>query len=113
MSLNIKKISLSILSIFISLLPLAVSAAGFVHCDVCTFEDLKKMAGSIMNWIVIISIPIAAGVFAWAGFLLMTTSIAGKKEEAKKMIGKVFWGLIFILGAWLIVNTIMKAITKL
>lgn len=57
-----------------------------------------------------ISIPIAAGVFAWAGFTYMTTAVMDQKSYAKSMINKVFIGLVFILSAWIIVNTITNTL---
>ncbi|KKR29900.1 MAG: hypothetical protein UT61_C0019G0017 [Candidatus Woesebacteria bacterium GW2011_GWA1_39_8] len=59
-----------------------------------------------------IAVPVAAGVFAWAGFKLMTTGIADEKSAAKEMIWKVFIGLVFILAAWIIVGTIIKALLR-
>lgn len=54
--------------------------------------------------------PVAAGVFAWAGFTYMTTGIVDKKSEARSMINKVFIGFIVILSAWIIVNTITNTL---
>jgi hypothetical protein len=57
-------------------------------------------------------VPVAAGVFAWAGIKLMTTGVADEKSAAKAMIWKVFIGLVFILAAWIIVGTIIKALLQ-
>ena len=76
----------------------------------CDLNFLLEMVDKIITWIIMISIPVAAGVFAWAGILYMTTGIAGKKEEAKKILIKVFWGLVFILASWLIVTTITNTL---
>jgi hypothetical protein len=76
----------------------------------CGFQDLIKLVDNIMGWIIMISTPVAAGVFAWAGFLLMTTAVADKKSKAKSMMQKVFIGFFFILAAWVIVKTITFAL---
>lgn len=78
----------------------------------CGYNDLLALVNSIINWIIIVSIPVAAGVFAWAGFTYMTTGISDQKSYAKAMIWKVFIGLVFILAAWIIVGTIIKALLK-
>src|SRR3989344_9072605 len=78
----------------------------------CGYGDLLKLVNNIINWIIMISVPVAAGVFAWAGFKLMTTGIADEKSAAKEMIWKVFIGLVFILAAWIIVGTIIKALLR-
>lgn len=60
-----------------------------------------------------ISFPVAAGVLAWAGFIMMTSGDnAGKRSEAKKMILKVFIGFAFILSAWIIVGTITNTLLR-
>lgn len=76
----------------------------------CGFSDLLKLVDNLLRWIVMISIPVSAGVFAWAGFQLMTTGIADKRSQAKSMMIKVFIGFVFILSAWLIVGTILDAL---
>jgi zinc transporter ZupT len=54
--------------------------------------------------------PVAAGVFAWAGFTYMTTGVVDERTKAKNMIQKVFLGFVFILAAWLLVSTILNAL---
>lgn len=78
----------------------------------CGYNDLLQLVNNIINWIIIVSIPVAAGVFAWAGFKFMTTGIVDERTAAKAMIWKVFIGLVFILAAWIIVGTIIKALLK-
>ena len=118
MQIKNKKIQI-LLPIFLALIiimPVFVNAqGGFVPCGgkgqhECGYYDLMRLVNNIINWIIMISIPVAAGVFAWAGILYMTTGIVGKKEEAKKMLWKVFWGLVIILSAWLIVTTLTGAL---
>lgn len=76
----------------------------------CGYNDLLQLVNNIINWIIMIAVPVAAGVLAWAGFKYMTTGISDQKSEAKKMIQKVCIGLVFILAAWLIVSTILNAL---
>lgn len=76
----------------------------------CDYGYLIQLVNNIINWMVVISVPVSAGVFAWAGILYMTSAGSSKKEDAKKMLTKVFWGFVFILSAWIIVTTITKAL---
>ena len=57
-----------------------------------------------------ISVPVAAGVFAWAGFKYMTSAVVDQKAAAKAMLQKVFIGFVVILAAWLIVTTITNTL---
>lgn len=78
----------------------------------CNFNFLLQLVNNIIKWIIMISVPVAAGVFAWAGFTYMTTGISDKKSEAKAMLEKVFIGFVAILAAWIIVGTVIKALLK-
>jgi len=76
----------------------------------CGYRDLLSLVNNIINWVIMISVPIAAGVFAWAGFIYMTTGVADQKSYAKDMIQKVFLGFVAILAAWIIVTTITNTL---
>jgi hypothetical protein len=92
---------------------LIVFADPIIPCtNDCGFNDLLKLVNNIINWIIMISTPVAAGVFAWAGIIYMTTGIADKKSEAKNMLQKVAIGFVFILAAWIIIGTIVKALLQ-
>lgn len=77
----------------------------------CGYEDLLGLINRVINWIIVIAVPVAAGVFAWAGLNVMLNSDnPGKRSEGIKMMRQVFVGLVFILAAWLIVGTILNAL---
>jgi hypothetical protein len=102
-----------ILLLLIIVIPVFVSAQIIPNCSPnCGYNDLLTLVNNIINWIIWIAVPVAAGVFAWAGIKLMTTGVADEKSAAKAMIWKVFIGLVFILAAWIIVGTIIKALLQ-
>ncbi|MEK7116860.1 MAG: hypothetical protein AAB837_01705 [Patescibacteria group bacterium] len=125
MTQTLKKF-LPFLILFILIMPVLIFAQGpFVPCGgniidangnitgkqpECGYQDLLKLVNNIINWIIMISVPVAAGVFAWAGFIYMTTGISDQKSYAKDMMWKVAKGLVFILAAWIIVNTITNTL---
>lgn len=76
----------------------------------CGYNDLLQLIKNILGWLLVVSVPVATGVIAWAGFVYMTSGIADKKSEAKSMLAKVFIGFVFILSAWLIVSTLINAL---
>jgi len=116
-----KLVSFLFLSLFL-FVPFFVKAAdtGLVSSDCgylvngklieCGYANLLTLINTIINWIITISIPISAGVFAWAGLKYMTTAVADQKSEAKAMIRKVLIGFAIILAAWIIVSTILNAL---
>lgn len=111
---------LPILMILFLLLPIFSFAQGtppstrIVPCDGpdCGFDDLMQLLNNIIKYIILISVPIAACVIAYAGFIIMTSGVSDRISEAKRMIQKVVIGFVFVLGAWIIVNTILFALLK-
>lgn len=95
--------------------PNFVFAAFIPECgkyNNCGYQDLMTMVNNIISWVILISIPVSSIVFAYAGFILMTTGVADKKSQAKAMLWKVFVGMIFILSAWLLVTTITNNLLR-
>lgn len=102
-----KKIFFNIIFSMIFMAPILTSGDGFVPCtDNCGYKDLIIMINNIIDWVVKISIPLAAVIFAYAGFLYMLTGIKDEKARARIIFKNVLIGFIFILSAWIIVTTI-------
>ncbi|MBU1246475.1 pilin [Patescibacteria group bacterium] len=117
--LKIKKCPQYILTVIVLyFLPIIAGADGLVPCGgelpelPCTYNDLLILVNNVINYLLLnISIPLAAVMFAYAGFLMLT---AGGVEEqitkAKQLMWGVLWGLLIAFGAWVIVNTILDAL---
>jgi hypothetical protein len=86
---------------------------GLITCDgieeECDFEKLLLAINKIIRFIVfVIGVPIVTLSFAYAGFLMVTSGgNPSKKDEAKSIIGNAVVGLIVLLGAWIIVRTVL------
>jgi len=71
--------------------------------------DLAILAQNILNAAIVISIFLAAILFAYAGLKMVTAPAnPGQRNQGKKLFYNVMVGFIIILAAWLIVNTIMS-----
>ncbi|HVV14892.1 MAG TPA: pilin [Candidatus Paceibacterota bacterium] len=111
-----------------TLLPFIASAAGIVPCGdttglapgtpqyyaaatSCQACSVIQLIQTLINFMIGLSIPIAMALFAWAGVLYFT---AATKEEniskAKSIFRSVFVGFIIVLGAYLMVETLLHAI---
>jgi hypothetical protein len=75
----------------------------------CHFWHLALIAKNIINFLIYaIAAPIAAVMFLYAGFLMLTN--AGNEEKitrAKHIFGTVFVGIVIALAAWLIITFIL------
>lgn len=101
--------------------PLSVGAEydpkiGLISCDgivdPCDFEDVLETANMMIDFLIFtLAMPLAAIIFAWAGFLFITGGAdPGKRTKAKGMMLNVVIGLVIALAAWLIVKTILLAL---
>lgn len=77
--------------------------------DECTFDYLVTLAQKVIDFLIFkIASPLAAVMFAYAGFLYVTNAgNEGKVKEAHEIFLYVFWGFVVCLAAWLTVNMIL------
>ena len=88
---------------------------GLVQCDgintVCNFDTAVATFEKIVDWILGISVSVAAISFAYAGGeMLIFPTDPGKRKDAKEVFEKTVIGLLVILSSWLVVTTIVKAL---
>ncbi len=70
----------------------------------CDLKALILLIRNIINFLFIISIPIATMAFVWTGVLLLTSQgNPAKIQRAKGIAIKVLFGFIFIIASWAIV----------
>lgn len=102
-------------------LPGAVSAAGIpdrivpCHGVDCTCADLSTVAQNIINTSIFVAIFLSAILIAWAGWKLISSKSMGSGEgvsAGKEVLSNVIIGLVIIIAAWLIVDTIVKTLTS-
>ena len=68
--------------------------------------------GNILTWAIGIGAVMALVVIMWGGILWSTSEIAHKKAEAQEWIKGAIYGLLLLLGAYLILNTINPEILQ-
>ncbi|MDE2107121.1 MAG: transglycosylase SLT domain-containing protein [Patescibacteria group bacterium] len=82
-----------------------ITATG---CNLC---NLGQLIQNIINFLIIIAVPISAALFAYAGYLYFTAvDDQGKVKQAKKIFSSVIIGLVIALSGYLIVQTLMNAL---
>jgi hypothetical protein len=109
-------------TVFVIILGLAgfnlASAEGLVPCggkgeDPCTFQDLAGPEGlisKVVNFLIFkIGVPAAAIAIMIGGWLIVTAGgNESKISNGKKIVWAAVIGLVIVLGAWLIVKTIIE-----
>jgi hypothetical protein len=116
-----KKIIKSLIPLTISLviflmliMPVVSLADGLVPCDnsagnLCDFKQLMNLVNTIIHFALFyMAIPIAAIMFAYAGFELVSSGGSTEKRGlAKKVFTDAVIGLVLAAAAWLIIRTIL------
>ncbi len=76
----------------------------------CGFGHLMVLVNKVINFILFaLALPIAAIMFAYAGFLLLFSGgESGKKTKAKEIFTSVAIGVIIAVIAWLAVELILN-----
>ncbi len=78
----------------------------------CGWCHLFELAKNIIDWLMIIAIPITVAMAVYGGIMIMIS--AGSPEKAKsgrEIIKAAVVGLLVVLLAWLILDTIFKVVT--
>lgn len=100
---------------FVPQLAFGQDSAGLVTCNGpdCNFCSLMQMADNIIQFLFVILVLAAVLSLVIAGFRLVTSQgNPGAMERAKKMVSNILIGFVIILSAWLIVDTVIKAIAN-
>lgn len=78
---------------------------------VCTVDHAFKTLSNLIQFVMIILVPIAVGWFVWAGFQYLTANgDKGKVEMAKTTFRNVFIGFAIIFLAWIVIYTVLNEI---
>lgn len=85
-----------------------------VPCDGvdCRCDHLVELAQNIINAGIFLAIFFAALLFAYAGFLYMTQETIPQQTKAKNLFKNVAIGLVILLSAWLVVDTLMRQLLR-
>ena len=82
--------------------------AGAEAATKCTLCSLTQLARNVLNFAIFIAIVMSAVLFAWAGIRYLTNmGNLNVAATARKTLQNVFLGLLLILCAWLVINTLM------
>jgi hypothetical protein len=112
------KILINIIVLAILIVPvlsLAQETSGLVPCGTastppCDFNSFMALINKVINFILFyMAVPIAAIMFAYAGFKLVTAGgeAAHARTAAKEIFTNTVIGLIIAVAAWLIIKTIL------
>jgi len=82
------------------------------YANPCDFNYLMRLINNVIDFLLFtIATPLAALVFAYAGFLLITAGgDPAKSTKAKTMMKNLLIGYLIALAAWLIINTILMGL---
>ncbi|MCA9362927.1 hypothetical protein KC851_01260 [Candidatus Kaiserbacteria bacterium] len=94
-------------------LPDVVSAAPLVPCNGpdCGTCQLLELGERLLDWLIGVLMVIFAILIAWAGFkMVISGGNVQAKTEARSLMTNAIIGLIIVLAAWIIVDTLIRAL---
>ncbi|OGI67861.1 hypothetical protein A2738_03200 [Candidatus Nomurabacteria bacterium RIFCSPHIGHO2_01_FULL_42_15] len=76
----------------------------------CSFKDAMTLINTVIRFIFIyLAVPIAAIMFFYAGFKMVTSGGSTEaRGTAKKVFTNAVLGLVIAAGAWLIIRTLLS-----
>lgn len=78
-------------------------------CGIC---DIAQLAQNLINTAIFLAVILSAILFAWAGFKMMVgRDNSAERKAGKDIFFKVIVGLVIILAAWLLVDTLFNMMT--
>lgn len=82
------------------------------YTTACNFKMLGVLINNVITFLLVVfATPLAAIIFAYAGFLLIFSGAnEHNKGKAKGMITNVLVGYVIALAAWLIIHTILTSL---
>jgi hypothetical protein len=90
------------------IVPCGLNGDAAATCNICTFGSLIQ---NIINFAIGLSIPLAAVLFAYAGWLYFSNrENSSKIEQAHRIFTSVLIGFASAVAGWLIVQTILKTL---
>ena len=88
----------------------ALLAENLLDDNVSKERDIKELVIGWTNFLLSVAATLAVVALVWAGFLYVTAAgDDSRMETAKKIVIWVFIGILLILAAYAVVNTVMQA----
>lgn len=72
--------------------------------------DIATVAQNVLNTGIYVAVFLSAILFAWAGWLYLSSVAGGEISRAKEIFMNVAIGLVIILAGWLVVDTLMRTL---
>lgn len=78
----------------------------------CDFAAFVQLLNNLLKWMVGISVPLATILIVYGGFIMITAPTdSGQRTKAKDIFWAAIVGLVAILAAYLVIDTILKQLT--
>ena len=84
---------------------------GWDYTKECDFNGIIKLAENIISIGIYLAILVAVAMFAFAGWLYLTSAgDTGKMKQAHTIFTNAALGFVFVLAAWLIITLVLGAL---
>lgn len=89
------------------------SGQSYIDSTGCNFCYLAKLIQNIVNFLLMVAIPISVAMFAWAGITYFTAAGNPKKiDRGRRIFVAVFLGFCIAVSGWFFVQVGLQAVTN-
>jgi len=79
----------------------------------CDFPELIHLVKHLMDFAIYLAMPLSAVLFSYAGWLYLASAASpDKKKKAHAIFWAVLVGLLWVLGAWLVIKLISDTLLR-
>lgn len=100
-----------ILPLLVLLFTPALASSALVSCDNCTFDQVYPMINKLVEFLLILAVPVGGVVIAIGGFFILSNmGNPGRISEGWSIIKAAVIGLVIAFAGWLIIKTILYSL---
>lgn len=92
---------------------------GIVPCGtranpaMCTVCDFFKLIQNIINFLLFVAAPLVTLGAIYIAFIFLFSGGSSKLiQDARSKIGFLIWGVVWVFGSWLVLNTILNVVAN-
>ena len=79
----------------------------------CGWDEFNQLIKNVMNFMLIIAIPLAIVVIIYGGFLFMTSGGSEQRiAKGKQAMLAAIIGLAIVFGSYIIITTVIRALSN-
>ena len=90
--------------------PFELRISTCIQSGNCTLDDIVYTGAQFANLLIAISGAVFLAIFIYGGFKYLTSGFSHRYSEAKDMIIQATWAMVLLLGGYIFIQFIQRAV---